>query len=180
MIIQKYKQNDISVLADQFWYSHYISLRKSKRFYFLGTEISTVDTDDQPYKMSLVGLRRISRTVETRKTFSGDDGNIEQPTVSNEIVTAKERFFVDDALKEMFRNELHAYRIVPGRSDASVVRLVLQMKIRTGKDPKNVHVTTSSMKKYDILLKGPPGSKIYFFSRALNLTEIFTEYVSDL
>ena len=29
-------------------------------------------------------------------------------------------------------------------------------------------------------LRALPGSKIYFFSRALNLTEIFTEYVSDL
>ena len=29
-------------------------------------------------------------------------------------------------------------------------------------------------------LRAPPGSKIYFFPRALNLTEIFTEYVSDL
>ena len=27
------------------------------------------------------------------------------------------------------------------------------------------------------LLRAPPGSKIYFFSRALNLTEIFTEYL---
>ncbi len=28
--------------------------------------------------------------------------------------------------------------------------------------------------------KGPPGLKIYFFPRALNLSEIFTEYVPDL
>ena len=29
-------------------------------------------------------------------------------------------------------------------------------------------------------LRAPPGSKIYFFSRASNLNEIFTEYVSNL
>jgi hypothetical protein len=39
-------------------------------------------------------------------------------------------------------------------------------------------VTFDETEIYSIfIVKGTPGSKIYFFPRALNLSEIFTEYV---
>ena len=45
---------------------------------------------------------------------------------------------------------------------------------------KQILKKRSDLKVREYSLRAPPGSKIYFFSRASNLNEIFTEYVSNL
>ena len=65
--------------------------------------------------------------IETRKSISADISNTQQLTVSYETATCEQQFCVDDDLKKLFENEMHAYHITSNISDASVVRLVLQV-----------------------------------------------------
>ena len=82
-----------------------------------------ISTNDRSKKQQTDGLRYVSHRFGRQKYISSLHNNgVGQSNVANENVTSKQLFFVDDDLKDLFQNEMHAHHFGLDESDEAIVK----------------------------------------------------------